>query len=265
MNQTAHLWKPKSGPGSTATYPSTPNSSNQEVQRLKNDFRNDLDEKFNANNMCNPATGNSKSNNGMSFADFNTSFDQKPQHNRDVLLPPKFSDENPLTREVEGHKVNFRKYKIWVSSLKEQAASQLPENFSVELVANNIRNIRYIKPVQLQCVYTVAATVVRNAFVQFPDMDASNYTSDGISYHGYFPVIQGTLGNTVEFNYIFSTDYLTEIENLDTLRNKLRVKVLKESPVDGTISDFVELDSFAVEIEFGIVGHTYSLDKQAVN
>ena len=165
----------------------------------------------------------------------------------------KYSDENPLDRNLPHHKFILRKKKIWISSLQEQVTSQTPDNFSVEINDANLINIRYLKPIQVHVNYTVPATAVRNAFVLFPDLEHAEQTSNGHPYHGYFPVIQGTVAATVLFNYMFSTDYITDFKKHDVFKNKIRVQVFKENSSTGAIELFTELNQFAVEIELDFI------------
>jgi len=180
------------------------------------------------------------------------------QHN----LPLKFSDQDPRNSEIENYKTIVRKKRLFISSTNKKYSADLPETFSV-VNQSEIKDIRYIKPIQAQISYTATATAIFNGFIYFPDLDASEFNTNGNRYHAYFPVIQGSNGSVVVFSVSFNSDYITEFKKLNKLPNNLRVEVLKENS-DGTITPFVELNSFAVELEINYIDHAFKNDNQAI-
>ena len=227
--------------------PAPPTVSFSQLNQVGNQLtRQYLDNRFHANNTdCGPE-----------FSDYTSAFQQP---NR--LVPKqgfKFSDEDPRYRTVPEHHTSLRKRKLFVSDKNKKTSTELPETYSVELNFDT-KNIRYIRPVQVQVTYTATATAIVNAFLHFPDFDNAELTSSGKEYHAYFPVIQGSAGVSVLFNHVFATNYITEFKKLNNVRNKLRVQVFKEIS-DGTIVPFTELTAFAVELELDYVDSTFRND-----
>lgn len=201
---------------------------------------------------------------------------QQPQFGvSDVNLPhqtrPMWSDQNPWYQDARHlHPQYFndksenilRKKKLWVSSLRKQETAQTPDNFSVDLTVNDISNIRYIKPIQVNIKYIRPAAEIINAFVLLSDFKRTESTSDGTEYSFYFPVIDGAVGTTVKFNYIFSTDYIIDFPQLDKLNNRLRVKIFNENATTGAFEQFTSLVSCAVEFEVNFIEHSKGLEKE---
>lgn len=184
-----------------------------------------------------------------------------PQHPTYLNDPVKYSDEQPFDRNVDQYKVMIRKTKLFVSDLqKTDSTNDVPESFQV-VIQDKFRHIRAIRPLQVSVDYTPTATAIRNAFVFFPDFNKAERTSNGQAYHGFFPVIQGTPGTPVLFNFVFQEHYITEFKRLDELTNKLRVRVFKEDATGGIVP-FEELNAFSVELELFYVDHAYRLEQQ---
>lgn len=184
------------------------------------------------------------------------------EHPRLLNAMQKWSDENPLERDMVSYKTIIRKKKIWMSNLNRQIATDIPASFSVEL-QDNTKNIRHVKVVQVTIKYTPVSTPVLNGFVYFPDLGKAETTVNNNSYHAYFPIVQGPIGTPVLFNYNFNDTYITENINLDKVKNRLRVRIMKESS-SGEITEFVELNQVAVELELNYVDHAYKMDSQAL-
>lgn len=165
------------------------------------------------------------------------------------------SDEDPRSRIVPEHNTIIRKTRIFISDKAKNTATQVPEQFSVN-VNFPIKNIRYIKPIQIQVTYTVTATTVINGLVYFPDFDNSEITSNGRKFHAYFPITQANIGVQVLFNFNFNNDYITEFKNLNSIKNKLSVEVYTENSL-GTYDLFTQLDAFAVELEINYIDPSY--------
>jgi hypothetical protein len=174
--------------------------------------------------------------------------------------PIKYSDENPYDRNVDEYKVMTRTTKLFVTDKKKTLSTDPPEKFST-LLLDEIRHIRSIRPLQVSVDYTPTATAIRNGFIRFPDFNKTEKTSDGQEYHCFFPVIQGTPGTPVLFNFVFQEGYRTEFKRLEFLKNKLRIEVLKENTT-GDLVLFEELNSIAVEFEITYVDHGYRLEGQ---
>lgn len=182
------------------------------------------------------------------------------QHPTFLNDPVKYSDENPFDRNVDEYKVITRTTKIFITDLKKTISTDNPEKFTIELL-DDIRHIRSIRPLQVSIDYTPTATPIRNGFVLFPDFNKTEKTSDGQEYHCYFPVIQGTPGTPVLFNYVFQEDYRTEFKRLEHLKKKLRVRVFKENTT-GDLELFEELNAFSIELEIRYVDHAFRLEEQ---
>jgi len=173
---------------------------------------------------------------------------------------PKFSDEDPRYRNTEEYHSITRKQKLFVSNKNKRATTELAESFSVDLNVDT-KNIRYIKPIQVQITYTATGTPVVNAFLYFPDFTNAEVTASGQKYHAYFTVIQGTAGASVIFTHVFSTNYITEFKDLNNVKGRIRVEVYKEH-TDGTIIPFEELTAFATELELNYIDHAFRHDQQ---
>ena len=196
---------------------------------------------YSANNMLAPGQ--------IPAQDYQRAHQIIPEHSRDHHYNFKFSDEQPLERNVKNYHNITRRRKLWVSSLKEQSSGQVPENFSVELVEGSFKNIRALRIVQVQVVYTATATAITNAFLHLPDLGKAEVTSDGKEYHAYFPNIVGSAATVVRYNFVFPDPYIVDFKKLDIIKNRLRVEVFKEDSTNGDLVAFTELDSFAVELE----------------
>lgn len=184
-----------------------------------------------------------------------------PQHPTRLNDPIKYSDENPFDRNVDNFKVITRTTKIFVTDRKKTISDDNPEKFTVELI-DNVRHVRSIRPLQVSIDYTPTATAIRNAFVLFPDFNKTEKTSDGQEYHCYFPVIQGTAGTPVLFNFVFQEGYRTEFKRLERLQNQLRIEVYKENATTGNLELFTELNAFSIEFEVTYVDHGYHLEEK---
>lgn len=194
--------------------------------------------------------------NGAAGANYNNAyFDNKrlvPQYGM------KFNDEDPRYRNTNEYRSALRKKRLYISD-KDKEYGEV-ENFSV-IINQNIKNIRYIKPVKVNISYTVPdPAIIYNCFVYFPDFNNSELLSNGKPYHCYIPVTQGTVGNDVIFNYSFEQDYISDFNNLNNIPEKLRVKVYKENS-SGTISLFDDLNFFSIELELNYFDHLFRNDK----
>lgn len=227
-----------------------------------NKFRGNVRYVPNPSNQ-NPPLHDQTSRNTPAFANYGNVddvFSNVRQHPTWLNDPIKYSDENPFDRNVDEYKVITRTSKIFITDRKKTVSTDNPEKFTVELI-DNIRHIRSIRPLQVSIDYTPTATSIRNGFILFPDFNKTEKTSDGQEYHCYFPVIQGTVGTPVLFNYVFQDDYRTEFKRLEFLKNKLRVEVFKEG-TSGDLELFEELNGFSVELEIKYVDHAYRLEEK---
>lgn len=188
-------------------------------------------------------------------------FSNVQEHPTYLNDPVKYSDENPFDRNVDQYKVIIRKKKIFITDLKKTVSTDNPEDFTVNLV-DEIRHVRHIRPLQVSIDYTPTATPIRNGFVYFPDMNKSEKTADGQVYYGYYPVIQGTPGTPVLFNYVFQEDYITEFKRLAFFKNKIRIQAFKEGTT-GDLEPFTELNAFSIEFEVHYVDHAFRLEEKA--
>ena len=226
-------------------YPNVPAMSSvgqrSQVDELK--YLNNIhDTGYSANTVCEPGQ--------IPAQDYLRAFPPTPEHSRDHSYPFKYSDEYPNDfRKTPGYGNIVRRKKLWVSSFKRNNASDPVENFAVNLEEGTFKNIRAVRIINIQCVYLTDAVPIVNGFVQLPDLQDNEVTSDGFSYHCYFPIVTGAAGTTVRFNYV-PNDYLTTFKKLDIIKNKLRVKVFAENSTTGDIELFEDLISFALELEF---------------
>ena len=142
----------------------------------------------------------------------------------------------------------IRKQKLYVSSLREKATSDLPEAFTVTIPTKytNVVGIRFI---QIGVNYTPTATLIQNAFIHIPEFDHSELTSANDRYHAFFPVTQGSAGTPLYFHFNFNDHYLLDFPSPQTIQNKLRVNVYREDTTSGDFVAFAELNRFSVEME----------------
>ena len=132
------------------------------------------------------------------------------------------------------------------------------DSFTVDL-ASNIRNVRKIRLCSLVVSYVVPATLPLVGYVylrDFPLAGKESYfeTADsGQKYTGYFPILSGTVGATVDFAYAWPyCCYEMPLYKSDHTITSINVDVLKEDPVviPGDIVAFTDITQFMIEIEF---------------
>lgn len=238
-------------------YPHNPAMSSiaQRSQGIENNYKNNvLDRGYHANNLLAPKQ--------VPAEDYNTAYSDKPLHPRGHEWDFKFSDEYPLDKQVSHYpNILIRKKRFWFSDRLKSGSSDTVEDFTL-IFDNPLKDIRFVKIVTVACDYTPVATTIRNAFVYFPNLNNTELTSNSQRYHAYFPVVQGTVGTPVIFNYNFKDSYLTEFKLLDKLNNKFRIQVFRENDTTGDLVAFTELDRFSVELEFNYVdSHSTKYEK----
>jgi hypothetical protein len=176
-------------------------------------------------------------------------------------IPVKINDDSPYDRKVKNYHGIIRRKRFCISNLHRIISTDTPAKFSVT-IQEGIDKIRYIRLIKLTVNYTQPALSILNGFVNFPDFHTSETISDNNKYHGFFPVIQGVIGNPVLFSYEFSEDYITEFIQLDNLQTKLRIEVYKENSSNGKIEPFTDLTSFSIEFEIGYIDPAYKLEQE---
>lgn len=157
-------------------------------------------------------------------------------------------DQLSYRHDYRGEKHMYRKKKLFVSSLREKFTSDTPDSFTAE-IPYKFKNVVGVRLIQVGVDYTPTATAIRNGFVYIPEFDHSEITTANDRYHGYFPVVQGSIGTPVLFNFNFNDTYLSDFPKPETIQDRIRVKVYREDAATGAFVAFSELDEFFVEME----------------
>lgn len=158
-------------------------------------------------------------------------------------------DQVSYRHDYKGEKHMLRKKKLFISSLREKFASDTPASFTAE-VPFKFKNVVGVRFIQVGVDYTPTATAIRNAFVYIPEFDHSEITTVNDRYHAYFPVVQGSVGTPVLFNYNFNDTYISDFPKPETIQDKLRINVYRENATTGAFTAFSELSQFFLELEF---------------
>ena len=151
----------------------------------------------------------------------------------------------------------LHKKKVYFSSLNKNNSSQTTSSFSVNAFTGNTKDIYEIHPIRVTVDYTVPATTITNAFVDFVDMDSHDYIlGTSTKYHVSFPVTTGSENDDISFNHSFISDYVSHLKTPTSLKNELRVRIYKENATGG-VDLFTDITKFSMEVEFRFQDHPF--------
>lgn len=174
-----------------------------------------------------------------------------------------FSDEDMRYRTPDQFNTHIKKKRILFSDRNEKSSSQLPEDFS-NTILDNIKNVRWIRPIKAHVTYTVPATKVYNALVFFENLSTGyQRTSDGTKYHCWINLIDGTTGTSVSFVENFDKDAVVEFKNpVNVPSGNFPIKVYAQNDTTGLWDLFTDLTRFAIEVEFNYLDYSFRNDIQ---
>jgi hypothetical protein len=198
---------------------------------------------------------------GFNFADYQQAF-SKPNN----LVPKRgmiFSDEDIRYRTPEQFNTTIRKKRLLLSDRNEKASSQTPYEFSTRII-DNIKNVRWIRPIKAQLTYTVPDPKVYNILVEFPSIDQGyQTTSDGSTYHFWINLVDGSTGDSVTFVENFNADTVAEFKDPVNINGtNFPVRLYAQDDSTGSWGLFTNLTRFSMEIEFNYLDFSFRNDIQ---
>ena len=149
----------------------------------------------------------------------------------------------------------LRKY---ISSLGKGGTASI---FSFVL-AEPMKRITKLRFVSINCIYVVPVNQPTMGIIHlqnFPEQ-TPYYLETGIGkkFSATFPLITGTVGSTVRFQYVFPDDYYLHLDAPTDTVDKLNFAILKEDLITtpGEFLDFSDSTFNGIEMEFHLEKHS---------
>lgn len=164
-----------------------------------------------------------------------------------------FLQGGPTT--VSTHRI-LRKY---ISSLGKGGTASI---FSF-ILSESMKRIIKVRFISINCTYIVPVDQPTVGVIHLQDFPKQNpyYLETGVGnkFSATFPLVTGTVGATIRFQYVFPDDYILHLDAPTDTVDSLDFLILKENLITnpGTFTDFSESTFNGIELEF-------ILEKQSV-